>query len=345
MYRQRHRRLSCFAQPKSWPSPVTQLLPIEVATAAGRLYLGIDPAEIDEVVAFGEFSDPTQPLLGFTYGLTFKFKAPFRAVSIPEQVRPAVQLSELNGKKYLQSAHPIFPSFYGPNNKTLVAAPDAMLRRIVESSSQPKSGPLLDRLREVPAGSDLYVAVDAARLRGLVPMALGMLKVTLAGVAKDMLDSVSAAELTLNLATRGPITFVVHCNDEATAQQMELALAAAKQNFTATAPTESPAGISPFQQGMTQYLERIYQRFQPQRNGASITCLHIGAEDPLQPQLFGMVVGAIGASAGTMKSFSATNAPQPVPGNGPVATSDGGPEVTGPPASPADSAAPETERR
>jgi hypothetical protein len=322
-------------------APIAQMLPVEVASAAGRQYLGIDPVDVDEVVIFGDVSNPIAP----AYGAAVKFNKPFRAVALPQNVRPMVQLAEFNGKKYLQSSHPLMPSFYGPDNKTLLLAPDTVLRKMVETSGQPKSGQLLDRVREVPAGSDLYLAVDVASLRGLVPMLMGQAHITMPPEAMQMLESTAALELTLNLVSRGPVSLVIQCNDEAAAQQIEMFLAAAKQNMAAAPPGEQPAGDNPIAQAMTQFRERISQRFQPQRNGASITFLNITAEDPLQPQLFGMVVGAIGASAGTMKSLPAMKMAQPVPGNGPVATSDGGPEVTDPPASPAEGAAPETERR
>jgi hypothetical protein len=270
-------------------SPVSQLLPIEVAAAAGRQHLGIDPAEIDEVVLFGDLSNPMAP----AYGAAIRFKNPFRAAAIPAHVRPMVQLADFNGKKYLQSAHPMMPSFYGPNNKTLLLAPDPVLRKMVESSTQPKSGQLLDRVREVPAGSDLYLAIDVATLRGAVPMLLGMSGTPMPPQLKSFLDSTAGIELTCNLVSRGPISLVVQCNDEPTAQQLEMMLAAAKQGMTAPAQGEQTAYDDPIAQANTQYLERIYQRFQPVRNGATITLLNIAADDPLQPQVFGIVMGAV----------------------------------------------------
>ena len=268
-------------------APIAQMLPVEVASAAGRQNLGIDPVDVDEVVIFGDLSNPIAP----AYGAAVKFNKPFRAVALPPNVRPMVQLADFNGKKYLQSSHPLMPSFYGPDNKTLLLAPDAVLRKMVETSGQPKSGQLLDRVREVPAGSDLYLAVDVASLRGLVPMLLGQVHITMPPEAMPMLESTSALELTLNLVSRGPVSLEIQCNDEAAAQQIETFLAAARQSMAAPTPGEQPAGDDPIAQAMTQFRERISQRFQPQRNGASITLLNITAEDPLQPQLFGLVVG------------------------------------------------------
>ena len=69
-------------------------------------------------------------------------------------------------------------------------------------------------------------------------------------------------------------------------------LAAAKQNLVTPPPGAQPGMNDQLDQAKSQYLERLCQRIQPQRTGASVTCLHINAQDPIQPQLFGVVVGA-----------------------------------------------------
>ena len=97
-------------------SPMVQHWPTETITAAGKMYLGIDPAEVDEIDFFYDGPNP----MAMQYGAAIKFNKPFRAISIPPQCRAHAQLAEFNGKKYLQSAHPFLPSFYGPNNKTLL---------------------------------------------------------------------------------------------------------------------------------------------------------------------------------------------------------------------------------
>jgi hypothetical protein len=304
-------------------APISQLLPLEAVTAAGRQNLGVDPAEIDEVIIFADVSNPLAP----AGGAVVKFKNPFRAAALPPQVRPMVQLSELNGKKYWQSSNPMLPSFYGPNNKTLLVAPDPVLRKMVETSAQPKNGPLLDRIREVPAGSDLYLAIDIAPLRGLIQMAQAQSPSPVPGWIKLLVDSASGLELNVNLVSRGPISLVVQCNDEATAQQFEMMIAASKQALTAPPASEQPLPENPIAQAMQQYTERMFQRFQPQRNGTSITLLNITADDPLQSQAFGLVAGAIlGSQFGeAMKTMQGTG---PMPGAPPGAA---GPEGSLPP--------------
>ena len=155
-------------------SPMAQVFPVEAASAAGMKYLGFDSAEMEEVVAFGDMSNPTAP----SYGATFKFKNPIRATSIPVERRAHAQLAELGGKKYLRSAVPMMYSLYGPNNKTLIAATDPALHHLVDSAGQPKTGPLIDRIHEAATGNDLYIAVDIAALRPFIQMGLRRLSRT-----------------------------------------------------------------------------------------------------------------------------------------------------------------------
>lgn len=311
-------------------APISQLLPLEAATAAGRQHLGVDPAEIDEVIIFADVSNPLAP----AGGAIVKFKNPFRASALAPQLRPMVQLSEFNGKKYWQSSVPMMPSFYGPNNKTLLVAPDPVLRKMVETSAQPKNGPLLDRIREVPAGSDLYLAADIAPLRGLIQMGQAQSPRSVPGWFKSFMESASGLELNVNLVTRGPISLVVQCNDEATAQQIEVRVSELKQKLTAPLPGEQVGVDNPIEQAHTQYVERIFQRFQPQRNGTSITLLNLTADDPLQSQAFGLVAGAIlGSQLG--ESMKAMHGAGPIPGGPPGAT---GPEGSPPPGAPPEGA-------
>jgi len=273
-------------------APIAEMLPTEVASAAGLQYLGIDPADVDEVIVFVDQINPIAPP---AYGVTVKFNKPFRAAALPPHVRPYAKLAELGGKKYLQSENPIFPSFYGPNSQTLVVAPDATLRLLLESPSTSQSGPILDRVREVPAGSDFYLAVDVASLRPLIQMGMAQAGANAPPEAKQFLEApnlITAAELTLNLSGAGPMSLVVHANDETAAQQLESMMLEAKNKYQASGASEQPAIDDPVHQAIAQYKERISSPFQPQRNGASITCFYIDGQNPAQQQL--MSVALIG---------------------------------------------------
>ena len=270
-------------------APLAQLLPTEVASAAGLAYLGIDPATVDEVVAFLDMSNPTGP----AYGVTIKFNQPFHGSAIPPHARPAVQLSELAGRKYLKSAHPVFPSFYGTNRTTLIAAPDAVLRQLVETAGQTKTGPLIDRVRDVPAGSDLYLAVDVASLRPFIQMGMAGVPAEMPANVKPLLEApnlIAAAELTLNLSAPGPTSLVLEANDEGAAQKLETMLNEASAKYQASPEAQQAALDDPVAQAMARYRERMSRPFTPQRNGASLTCFHIDGQDPSQQQLAAVAV-------------------------------------------------------
>jgi hypothetical protein len=297
-------------------APLAELLPTEVASAAGLTYLGIDPATVDEVVAFLDLSNPAGP----AYGVTIKFNQPFRGSAIPPPARPAVQLSELAGRKYLQSAHPVFPSFYGTNRTTLIAAPDATLRQLVESAGQTKTGSLIDRVRDVPAGSDLYLAVDVASLRPFIQMAVARAPAAIPANVKPLLEApnlIAAAELTLNFSVPGPTSLVLQANDESAAQQLETMLQEASAKYQASPEAHQAALDDPVAQAMARYRERISRPFTPQRHGASLTCFHIDGQDPSQQQLAAVaVIGILIALSlpALQKAREAAQHPPPQPG-------------------------------
>jgi hypothetical protein len=268
-------------------SPNSELLPKEVATAAGMQHLGFDPAEVEEIVAYVEMPNP----LALSYAVTIRFINPFRAVSIPVERRAHAQLAELGGKKYLKSAlPPPMYSLYGPNNRTLVIAPDPALQQLVQSIGQPKSGPMVDRLQNAPAGSDLYFAIDGTILNTLVQTAATQAPTDVPAEVKPLLDLpklVQAVELTLNVSNDGPISLVVHATDEAAAQQLELIMQQTQ------AQSQLSPGDSPIQQAMAQYAQRVTQPFTPRRNGTSVTCLYVDNQTPAHKQMITSLVNAM----------------------------------------------------
>ena len=118
-----------------------------------------------------------------------------------------------------------------------------------------------------------------------------------------MLNLVSAVELTLNVSAPGPSSLVVHCNDDAGAQQVESAIQEGIQKLRAAQQTGQPAGDDPIAQAMTKYGERMLQPLLPQRNATSITCFHIDGQNPGQQEL--MKVAITVASSALMPAVQA----------------------------------------
>jgi mono/diheme cytochrome c family protein len=315
-------------------APAAELLPTEVFTAAGLQYLGFEPMSVEEVVAY--FGPPN--IAGPTeYGVAIKFSSPFRAATINRAIRAHAQLSEFAGKRYLQSPHPALPSFFGPDNRTLVIAPDATLRRLVQSKDQPKTGPMLERLASVAAGSDLYLTVDLASLRPFVEMGLAPAKASgkIPPHAQKFLDLpklISALELTFNISASGPISLVLHANDEAAAEKLETVLlettnqGAASPNAT-TAPTArygsyGTGAEDPVAQSVTQFVERFWRPFRPQRNGTSVTLLQVDAQSQAQQQLASLAVFGIGVGVQAAQAAQVARTAAPAADEGFVAPAE-----------------------
>ena len=277
-------------------APMAELLPTEVASAAGLKYLGFDPADVEEVVAFAEQFNPMGPP---EYGLVIKFTKPFRGSSINPQIRAHAQLGDLAGRRYLQSQDPMLPSFYGPDNQTLIVAPDATLRRLVESAGQSQSGPIIDRVQNVPAGNDLYAAVDIESLRPLIMMGLAQAQAKVPPDALPFLEApnlISAAELTFNVSG-APMSLVVHANDESAAQQLETLMDEATRKYQEQMRaqfTEQAMSEDPVERAMAQYVERVSgswtEPFMPEREGASLVFFRSEGRDPARQQLTNIAV-------------------------------------------------------
>jgi hypothetical protein len=216
-------------------------------------------------------------------------------------------LGELNGKKYLQSQNPILPSLYGPRKQMLVVAPDETLRQLVGSEGQATNGVLLDRLRNAPAGSDLYVAIDVASFRPMLGMALGMA----AGQAPPdfqplfgIPNLISSAELTVNLTGPGPTSLVVNANDEAAAEQILSLLNDAGQKYQANLKAqlaEQAASEDPIQQALASYAERVTAKSlaenMPTRDGNRVVLYHSDGLDESQKK---MLVAGLGIAASAL---------------------------------------------
>jgi hypothetical protein len=286
-------------------APIAQMLPVEIVTA----YLGFDPAEIEDVTAF---VDPLTAGMG--YGATFHFKNPVRATSIPLERRSHVQLADLAGKKYLQSPNPLMYSLYAPNNRTIIAATDAALKQLLATANQPKAGPAIERIRDVPAHSDLYLSVDGATLQMLVPLALASRGINPAQAPPElkqqleMLPLISSIELTLNMSNPGPSSFVVRCTDDAAAQKFEAIIQQARQKMAAGPQAEQPGAGNPMLQAATRYKDRLLQVCPMQREGNNIVFFRTDGQNAAQQQFVSAIV-VLSSSFGSLAYESMSKSP------------------------------------
>jgi hypothetical protein len=151
----------------------------------------------------------------------------------------------------------------------------------------------------VPSGSDLYLAVDAVPLKPLLQMQMGMAQSKLPPEAQQYMEAVnliSAAELTLNLASAGPTSLIIHGNDDTATQQLELLVQGAIAKMQSSAETDPASSGDPIQQALARYRERVSRPFQPTRNGTALTCVQLDGQDPAQRQMMSVaVIGVLAA--------------------------------------------------
>jgi hypothetical protein len=279
-------------------SKVGEMLPIEVATAAGMKNLGVDPAKVEEITFFVDLTNLEVP----NYAFTLKFAEPQAALKLAKGVRDYTKSEKLKGRDYLKSQNPEWPSFYQPDKSTLIMAPDAALRLLVENSEKDKSGPLMDRVHKVATGSDLYIAFDITTVQPLIQM--GLMGEDLPPQVKPfaaMIPLLSAAEFTVNLSKPAPTELVVHANDDAAADQVMSLLKdgvekAREQLRDDLAPQMESE--DPIERAFAQYMERISGRwaepFMPTKDGAKLTIFHFDNTGSPQQQFATMAVVGVG---------------------------------------------------
>jgi hypothetical protein len=201
----------------------------------------------------------------------------------------------------------MLPSYYGANKTTLVLAPDQAMRQLVDAAGPAANGPILDRLRQAPAGSDLYVAIDVAALRPMMGMYLGLAAGRVPPEAQPLLiipNLISAVELTVNLTGDGPTSLVAHANDEAAADQvLSIINEASRKNQEKVKAllAEQAASADPIEQAYAQYAERVsgswMTHFMPVREGATLTLFHSEGLDESQKK---MIVGGLAMATGAL---------------------------------------------
>jgi hypothetical protein len=289
------------------------LLPTEVASAAGKKYFGFDPATIEEVVAFTKQLAMTPPT---EYGVVLKFAEPFRGSDIAASIRAHTQPGQLAGRQYLQSKEEGLPSFFAPDNRTLLIAPEATLKQMMERKEPGTVPPLMQRVRLSRGHHDVYFALDAATIRPYLQLGLGLAQSQLptgaAAEAPQLMESaelVTSAELTFNLSNTGPTSLVLNTNDPTSAQKLDKIFAdvgkAYQESEIAKAQAFS-ASDDPITKAYGAYLQRTAALWagtmRPERSGQSLILFRIEGGSREQKYV------AASAARIAMSAFFPTNA-------------------------------------
>jgi hypothetical protein len=271
-------------------APVLQLAPLEVIQAAGMKAMGLDPLQADSCVL-----SVAPPMQGPpAYAVHAQFATPYRLK--PGELTQHTSPGELNGKKYLQSQHPLMPSFFAPNSTSLLVAPDSALATLLDGASA--QDPVASQVAAAAAGDDLYLLINLDTLQPLIQVALTQVPPDFPAEARPLLDLpglLKSVELTVNVSNSSMTELVVTANSEPDAQRVESILGDMKELMIATMTAEMQkdqktqlmlASEDPVEQAMGRYLQRLQDAstqsmrdFQLSRDGARF---HLIQFDPSQ---------------------------------------------------------------
>lgn len=266
-------------------SPLAQGLPYEVLQAASMKETGLDPLEMQSLVIAGAPPDQGSP----SYAVRATFRGPIELK--PGQATAHTQEGTLKGKTYWQSQEMMAPSFYSPDAKTLVAAPDFTLRSALETPEDGNGAlsPFMAKCLKAVGKDDMYLAADLATIRPFILMGLAFATDIPPELAplKALPELLAGLEFRCNLTQKQPTELVFTANDEKAADKI-IALVESMKKLAAEKSRQASeqllASSDPVEQAMGRYQERVtklsQEQFKLQREGDKIVLFRLDASNP-----------------------------------------------------------------
>jgi hypothetical protein len=277
-------------------APEMEMLPIEVISAAGKQELGIDPLDVQEVLAIVEVPQGAPP--GF--GVVVRFSKPHQLNLLMKSIAAETVESELAGRPYLQGKKPMDPGLFMPDDRTLLIGHDPVLRKMVANRAQPAAGPLAKLLASTDTSSDFVAVATIEPVREMASAALSQAPVPppLVGL-KRLPQLLSAAKAQANLTGKMDASLVLVAPDEASAEQLEGLISQLidfGRQMALTEMTKQVSSDDPVEQAMVQYMQRINQRMfdalRPVRRGKVVRFSHDGSQLS-QPATVGILIALL----------------------------------------------------
>jgi hypothetical protein len=252
-------------------SPLAEYLPLEIMSAAGKAYLGLDPVEIEQAIAIGEV-----PVDGPPGGaVVLKMAGPVAGKEVlPMLTRMTVE-DNLDGKAYRKGRNPMNPSIYQADEHTLIVGTDAMLRKVVAAHAAPADGKLKKMLGHCGTPDMLVLLM----VEPLQPMLGGLAQVPGMGNLGNAIKLINYVAYKANVCDPAELTVSIRAKDEAAAAQLEdsynQAMAAQQQQAVTAAMGPLAQNSDPMAQAMAQYAKRLFtmkdEAAAPVRKGANLT--------------------------------------------------------------------------
>lgn len=281
-------------------APEMEMLPTEVITAAGKQHLGIDPTQIEQILAIAEPPGPGGPPQA---GIVVRMSAALPEGRVLGTLWDQTEEGELDGKPYRKSQKEGGFGILRADARTLVVADDGLLRKMLANRAQPKPGAASKILGEMKAVPDAAVVFVVEPVRPMLAAALAQapLPPPLADLRKvpDLVRSVVA---TASFTGKAPMSLSVRATGEAAAEDLakiiDAMLATAKDMMLAEIAREESRSRDPVQQAMAQYSQRMGDRIlkalRPVRKGDTLTlATHGPGQGQAQVATIGVLVALL----------------------------------------------------
>ena len=259
-------------------APEMVMMPIEVLSAAGKSHLGIDPLEIEQILAIAEppaslEAGPPQA------GIVVRFSKPMTEEEILAPLWRQTEEAKLDGKTYRKAANPMAFSIFRPDDRTLIVAHDALLRKMLENQAKPKEGKMAKALGRVANPPDAMAILLVEPIRPLIaqPLAMAPPPPPFEDAKKipDLLNSIGVkANLTGDIA----MSLTLRAKDTKAAEELEQLINKyidLGRQMVAAQVARQPIGDDPVEQAMAQYSKRLsdqmIQSLRPVRKGDALT--------------------------------------------------------------------------
>lgn len=259
-----------------------KLLPIEVMQVAGKKELGIDPLNVEQVVALlGPIAPPNPP----AFGVILRLKTPHELDALLPVLRDQTETAEredASGKKiaYRKGRSPAAPSYALLDGTTLLIGSEAFLGEMLAAAGGSDASPLRQRLAEADVSADVNLVVAVEPLRELLKQGLVLLgdpPPPLAGL-KDAPDQIDFAEFRLSLKDAFRAELSLRARDEAAAEALEASLGQALEFARQQLLAEMKSGgasTDPVEKAAQAYAQRLtniwLEELRPRREGDVLT--------------------------------------------------------------------------
>ncbi len=277
-------------------APGMELLPHEVITAAGKQELGLDPADIDQVLVVSEVAGGP-PLVA----AVVRFSKPHKLEDLFPKLAAATEAGQLEGKPYLQAANPMEPSLYMPDERTLLVGMGPMIEKMIANAKQPQAGPLARLVSSARLTGDVTVVAVMEPVRDMLGAMLAMapLPPPLEDL-KQIPELTKAAKIEVQWTAMPQITVAIVAPDEAKAQQLEALINKAIDLGQQMALQQMQQGMEetqdPVQQATAQYMVRLneylFKLLRPQRRGTILSVTQ-GGQQSVQVATTGVLISLL----------------------------------------------------